>query len=455
MSELLARVLSALRAVFRPVEILFQPFTAFWRLLSKVVHRIVRGYLNLGPTHEGGPGQVIEPGGSAGVPLVVAIFVTPIVVSILYWRNGFGLTWFVGGTVTYLAVCLWLRRIVGSPMIPAKSLLGIVRRYTRRFAANIGVRGADRIGLALATVLAWECLPRFTLPFPILWIRHLFGGHTEFAMPAVFFAIAFSFVMSEPTEHRIVELLPIRLDRDVTILDPDSTDDSITVLVRPRLGKDADELGITEAELVSLEDRTFEWELAVRGTIERYQLICKLSSSRCQAARDRNPGKPTGADQYWDWITRGRTLDVARVARQLSRITREQAHTPYSEICNVLAFVQSIPYSVDVDSTSKSEYWRYPIETLFDGTGDCEDTAVLAVALLTLLGHDAVLIDMPGHLAFGVASEETAEGRYLSVPSDPKRLYYYCETTANGWKVGELPSTIAPESLSIVIDPTS
>jgi len=40
-----------------------------------------------------------------------------------------------------------------------------------------------------------------------------------------------------------------------------------------------------------------------------------------------------------------------------------------------ISFVKSLPYSYDIDTTGLEGYKRYPIETLADSTGDCEDTA--------------------------------------------------------------------------------
>lgn len=105
-------------------------------------------------------------------------------------------------------------------------------------------------------------------------------------------------------------------------------------------------------------------------------------------------------------------------------------------VLNVIAFVQAMPYTSDSVTTGYDEYPRYPIETLVDGGGDCEDSAILAAALLTEMGYGTVLIGLPGHMALGVKGSENISGSYYMHNGS---RYYYVETTASGHGVGEIP----------------
>ncbi|HEX3012335.1 MAG TPA: transglutaminase-like domain-containing protein, partial [Syntrophomonadaceae bacterium] len=102
------------------------------------------------------------------------------------------------------------------------------------------------------------------------------------------------------------------------------------------------------------------------------------------------------------------------------------------------AFVQSFPYVSDSISTPSDEYPRYPVETLLQKEGDCEDTAILTAVLLNELGYGSALLYLPdqGHMAVGILGNENVEGSYYE--KDGQR-YYYLETTAVGWHIGEIP----------------
>ncbi len=100
------------------------------------------------------------------------------------------------------------------------------------------------------------------------------------------------------------------------------------------------------------------------------------------------------------------------------------------------AFVQSLPYVTDNVSTGYDEYARYPIETLVDNGGDCEDTAILMAALIRDLGYGVVLLNLPKHVAVGVAGDESVHGTYWELNGTK---YYYLETTGENWGIGEIP----------------
>jgi hypothetical protein len=108
---------------------------------------------------------------------------------------------------------------------------------------------------------------------------------------------------------------------------------------------------------------------------------------------------------------------------------------PESEKVNLMiAFVQSMPYVPDNVSTSYDEYPRYPIETLVDNGGDCEDTSILMASLLQMMGHDVALIELPGHMAVGISGKFS--GFYYEFEG---KKYFYIETTGRGWRIGEMP----------------
>lgn len=102
----------------------------------------------------------------------------------------------------------------------------------------------------------------------------------------------------------------------------------------------------------------------------------------------------------------------------------------------VIAFVQGFTYVTDSVSTGYDEYPRYPIETLLEQSGDCEDTAILTATLLRELGYGCALIVFDNHCALGIKGDSTIQGTYFEIKGT---RYYYVETTAKGWDIGELP----------------
>jgi hypothetical protein len=96
-----------------------------------------------------------------------------------------------------------------------------------------------------------------------------------------------------------------------------------------------------------------------------------------------------------------------------------------------------MPYTVDWETKSRDEYPRYPVETLFDRGGDCEDTSILVATLLDSLGIDVVLLELidENHMAVGV-NVPVSYGTYYEYGGEE---YFYLETTSDGWKVGQFP----------------
>ncbi|AEK19788.1 transglutaminase-like domain-containing protein [Methanococcus maripaludis] len=112
----------------------------------------------------------------------------------------------------------------------------------------------------------------------------------------------------------------------------------------------------------------------------------------------------------------------------------------------IVAFVQSLDYTSDKVTTGYDEYPRYPLETLMDNGGDCEDTAILTAALLHELGFGVVLIELPNHMAVGVSGDDSVYGTYYNYNG---KKYFYVETTGTGWKIGEIPEEYEGKSATI------
>ena len=130
------------------------------------------------------------------------------------------------------------------------------------------------------------------------------------------------------------------------------------------------------------------------------------------------------------------------LADTLAAILAEEAAangytTQQEQVHFVIDFVQDLPYVPDDVSTGYDDYTKSVTETLVEGGGDCEDTAIMMAAALQAetFNYDCILIQPPQHMAVGVYGNDLP-GTYWEYNG---RRYYYLETTGNGWGVGELP----------------
>ncbi len=104
----------------------------------------------------------------------------------------------------------------------------------------------------------------------------------------------------------------------------------------------------------------------------------------------------------------------------------------YAEL--IITYAQSMPYSTNM---ARSEP-KFPIETVYEGHGDCDDKSLLAAALLSIEGYDVALMlfDAEEHMALGI--KLPPEKAYLSYEGTG---YAYVETTLGhyaGWPDIEL-----------------
>ena len=103
---------------------------------------------------------------------------------------------------------------------------------------------------------------------------------------------------------------------------------------------------------------------------------------------------------------------------------------------NVISFVQSLQYVTDIESKGQKDYIRFPLETLVDGEGDCEDLAILAAAILHEMGYRVLLVMLPEHLSLAVDCGADINGTYYTYNGS---RYYYLEVTNTGWDIGQIP----------------
>ena len=138
---------------------------------------------------------------------------------------------------------------------------------------------------------------------------------------------------------------------------------------------------------------------------------------------------------------------LAGLADKFKEAAEKESHSDLDMVKNIIFFVQNLEYVDDKVGTGYDEYPKFPLETLADEGGDCEDSAILLASLLRELGYGTVLIQFDDHMAVGVKGEDSIQGSYYDV--DGTR-YYYVETTSPGWDIGEVPEQMKDKPARIL-----
>ncbi len=199
----------------------------------------------------------------------------------------------------------------------------------------------------------------------------------------------------------------------------------------------------TEEETV---ERTYNWrynsDISVYSDSDPYTITAHINLNTLKCARNKPRIKLFKKEDIYKWSVypEAITKEVKEVASKLRNISTKKNFYGIEEVTNTLSLIQqAIPYSYDKDTAPhhEEEYPRYPVETLYDKTGDCECKTFLACSLLLTLGYDVAYFSLPGHVALGIASKIRVSGGYF-VPYRGEKYYYY-ETTAEGWRFGQIP----------------
>lgn len=223
--------------------------------------------------------------------------------------------------------------------------------------------------------------------------------------------------------------------------------------------------------------RDYTWHLdSVRKKKLHGELTLEFSKQDVAQLRKMNPFNTYGIDGYtYDMKIRGMfsyllnndyTRQNVRTIAQYIRERIERAH--YSELDLVqfaLDFVQepNIVYRIDEECDSIGhikEYMRFPDEVLYDKEGDCDCKSSLMAALFHELGYNVIIMlsqDL-GHAAIGV---ECGKGWLNYVKSNQLRRvllnyngkrYLFCETTGDGYKVGQIRTSDSIKEFETIIE---
>ncbi len=132
--------------------------------------------------------------------------------------------------------------------------------------------------------------------------------------------------------------------------------------------------------------------------------------------------------------------------QELARHLTQGFDSEPGRVDEILRFVQQHAYISD--PVEHQEYAKYPIETLVERNGDCEDVSILAASLLLAASQDVVMLlyagplrmdedglpDREGHMNLAIAGDYS--GTHVAVDG---RNYYIVELTSEGWTIGNAP----------------
>jgi len=101
----------------------------------------------------------------------------------------------------------------------------------------------------------------------------------------------------------------------------------------------------------------------------------------------------------------------------------------------VLKFSQSFEYQSDEEYMGYEEYWKFPLETLYDQGGDCEDTSILLCAIAHQcreklnMSYNTAMLLLPEHMAGAIKLSGSTK-------------WSYAETTSDTYDLGSIPSKV-------------
>lgn len=214
-------------------------------------------------------------------------------------------------------------------------------------------------------------------------------------------------------------------------------------------------LPVSETPDIKMYNRTYRWNFNGKPVKLSMSIPVNTYKNYLDSKVDRSPQSNIHPDDAMRAFVTSNEKVINDLASDLKSYAKNYDSVTTANF--ILRFVQgSIVYRLDNVSKGPIEYWRFPVETLVDRQGDCEDTAVLYAAIMEALNYEAALIfcsweedgEKVGHLAVGIHLEGD-HGDYVEDSAGKK--YYFCETTAASYNLGQLPKDFDCEPEKIIV----
>ena len=203
-------------------------------------------------------------------------------------------------------------------------------------------------------------------------------------------------------------------------------------------------------------DRSFTWDLdswyhQLKGDLTLTFNPEKIAALRASNPFRLNPNRAHKANAAELFETCKKNKLVHQLLRYIDKCAREEGLGELDKMQFILDFVQkpNIQYEYDEkcdEIGNLREYARYPDETMYDGRGDCDCKAVLAAVLFREAGYKTAYLLTSNHAAVAVAFKNKNANDLVtmadqSLVTKDGYMYFFCETTGDGFKIGDLGST--------------
>jgi len=188
------------------------------------------------------------------------------------------------------------------------------------------------------------------------------------------------------------------------------------------------------------------WKLTMSIPIETYDEYVKSKI-------DRSPqDAPFPNDAMAAFVTSNEKV-IIDFSNELKTLADSKSYDTITIANFILRFVQvNVQYALDNETHGCIEYWKFPVETIVEKEGDCEDSAILYASIMDALGYEVVLLfykfedKNSGHLAVGI----NLQGDHGEYVEDNGKKYFYCETTTSQFNIGQLPPEIKGQPKRII-----
>ena len=227
-----------------------------------------------------------------------------------------------------------------------------------------------------------------------------------------------------------------------------------------------------------MESRIYTWELdSFFGNKLNGQLPIEMSSAEIEELRNRNPFNTYGQDgntyaqnvqSIFRYLkTNPDKMSAVRQVADYIRKTVKAADYPELDMLQfALDFVQKPNIEYVVDELSKpiecaKEYMRFPDEVLYDKEGDCDCKSSLAAALFLSLGYKVIfmLSEKLQHAAVGVECKDKSWIAQINPANEDDvlldhngTLYLYCETTGDGYRIGQIKENESIKDFETILE---